>query len=121
MATVGSEPDTIRNAPVTLEAACVPGRLFKIRRVQMLSTKTLAAVAAAMIAIGTMGISVTDASAATMKPYHMLVCKPGYAPHLVKIKVHGKWHRVWRCYRVHHLHPVHPVHPMAPMAKPKTY
>ena len=89
----------------------------------MLSTKFLAAATATMIAVGSMGIGATDASAAMMKPlhHHILVCKAGSVARLVKIKVHGKWHRVWRCYRVHHLQPVHPVHPMAPMTKPKTY
>jgi hypothetical protein len=86
----------------------------------MLSTKILAATAAAMIAIGTMGIGATDASAATMTPHHhMLVCKAGSVAHLVKIKGHdGKWHRVWKCYRIHHKHYVHH---MAPKAKAKTY
>jgi len=81
----------------------------------MLLKKTLAAAAAAMITIGTMGIGASDAGAATMKPSHpMLVCKAGFVPHLVRVKVHGKWHKVWRCHRVHHK-----VHHMAPMSKTK--
>ena len=85
----------------------------------MLSTKILAATAAAMIAFVTMGIGATDASAATMKPHHnVLVCKAGSVAHLVKVKVHGKVHRVWKCYRVHHKHPVHH---MASKPKAKTY
>jgi hypothetical protein len=88
----------------------------------MLSTKILAATAATMIALGTMGIGATDASAATMKPHpHMLVCKPGSVARLVKVRVHGKVHKVWKCYRVHHRYPVHPTQPVAPKGKTKTY
>ena len=88
----------------------------------MLSTKILAATAATMIALGTMGIGATDASAATMKPHpHMLVCKSGSDARLVKVRVHGKVHKVWKCYRVHHRYPVHPMQPMAPKGKTKTY
>ena len=71
----------------------------------MLSKRTLAAAAAAMITVGTMGIGGADAASMTMKPvHHVLVCKAGSAPRLVRVKVHGKWHKVWRCYRVHHKH-----------------
>ena len=81
----------------------------------MILKKTLAAAAAAMITIGTMGIGA--AGAATMKPSHqMLMCKAGFVPHLVRVKVHGKWHKVWRCHRVHHK--VHHMMPKAKMKKP---
>ena len=69
----------------------------------MLLKNALAAAAAVMITAGAMGLGATDAGAATMKPSHrMLVCKAGSVPHLVRVKVHGKWHKVWRCHRVHH-------------------
>jgi hypothetical protein len=85
----------------------------------MLSTKILAATAVAMITIGTMAIGAADANAATMKPqHHVLVCKAGSVAHLLKVKVHGKWHRVWKCARIHHHHHHHH---MAPKAKAKTY
>ena len=81
----------------------------------MILKKTLAAAAAAMITIGTMGIGA--AGAATMKPSHpMLVCKAGSVAHLVRVKVHGKWHKVWRCHRVHHK--VHHMVPKTKMKKP---
>ena len=85
----------------------------------MLSMKVLAATTAAMIAMGTMGIGATDASAAMMKAKpHVLVCQPGSAARLVSVKVHGKWHKVWKCYRIHHKHPTIKV---APKGKMKTY
>ena len=79
----------------------------------MLLKTTLATAVAAMITIGALGAGTAEAASTPMKPVHMLVCKPGSVAHLVKIKVHGKWHKVWRCHRVHHKH-----HTMAP--KPKT-
>ena len=87
----------------------------------MLSTKFLAATTATMIAIGSIGIGATDASAAMMKPlhHHILVCKAGSVARLVKIKVHGKWHRAWKCYRIHHRH--HHTTMMAPKGKTKSY
>jgi hypothetical protein len=79
----------------------------------MLLKNALAAAAAVMISASTMGLGAADADAATMKPSHpMLVCKAGSVPHLVRVKVHGKWHKVWRCHRVHHK-----IHRMTPTMK----
>jgi hypothetical protein len=83
----------------------------------MLLKDTLAAAAALMITVGTMGLGAIDAGAATMKPSHsMLVCKAGSVPHLVRVKVHDKWHKVWRCHRVHHK-----VHHVTPKPTVKKY
>jgi hypothetical protein len=72
-----------------------------------MSIKTfLIGTTAAGIALGSLGLAASEASAAVMikKPMHSaLVCKVGYVRHHVKI--HGKWR--WECVRVHH-------HPMAP-------
>ena len=69
----------------------------------MISTKTSMVTAAAIIAIGALGLNMTEASAASMKPsHHVLMCKAGSAAHLVRVKVHGKWHKVWRCHSVKH-------------------
>ena len=76
-----------------------------------MSIKTLViGVMTAGIALGSLGLATTDASAAmTMKKpiHHMLTCKVGYAPH--KVKSHGKW--VWVCHKVHVVHkPMMPKH-----------
>ena len=78
----------------------------------MISSKISMATMAAIIAIGTLGLSMTEAGAASMKPsHHVLTCKAGSVAHLVRVKVNGKWHKVWKCHRVkHHVKP-----------KPKTY
>lgn len=74
----------------------------------MNSTKSFKVVAA-MLAVGTFGLVITGASAGSMirtRPMH--TCRVGSAPHLVRVKVHGKWDSVWRCHSS-----------LEPQAKPK--
>src|SRR5664279_2034676 len=74
------------------DAIACERHLIQCRGIHMQLKKALAAAAAVMITVGTMGIGAADA--ATMKPSHpMLACKAGFVPHLVRVKVHGKWHK----------------------------
>jgi hypothetical protein len=71
----------------------------------MSRTKILAAATAFAIGIASLGASVEGASAATAKhvpknPFHLLVCKPGSLPALVKVKSDGKTHWVWKCVKI---------------------
>ncbi|HZP20248.1 MAG TPA: hypothetical protein VFB16_08560 [Bauldia sp.] len=75
----------------------------------MSTSRLVAAVTAATIALGSLAVGTVSADAATMKKpvHHVLVCKAGSVVH--KVKIGGKW--VLRCHKVHpKMHKVHKKH-----------
>ncbi len=76
----------------------------------MSTSRLVAAVTAATIALGSLAVGTVSADAATMKKpvHHVLVCKTGSVVH--KVKVDGKW--VLHCHKVHAK--VHKKHKKAP-------